>query len=65
MELSFGKCKSILDTLPIGFYTGRRVPVQLDDKAETSFYDPMNDRIVVSYPIINERLQKVKEGTCN
>ena len=65
MELSFAKCESIVNTLPIGFYTGRRVGISIDKDAETSFYDPMEDKIVVSYPIIAMRMKQTPEGTCD
>ena len=65
MELSFAKCESIVNTLPIGFYTGRRIGITLDAKEETSFYDPMEDKIVVSYPIIAHRLKAMPAtSTC-
>jgi hypothetical protein len=65
MELTFPMCESIVSTLPIGFYTGRRICITLDRKAETSFYDPMEDKIVVSYPIIAHRMQVMPEtSTC-
>ena len=63
MELSFAKCESIVNTLPIGFYTGRRIGIEVDREAETSFYDPMNDKIVVSYPIIAHRMAQVTDGS--
>ena len=65
MELTFAKCESIVSTLPIGFYTGRRIGITLDREAETSFYDPMEDKIVVSYPIIAHRMKAMPEtSTC-
>ena len=65
MELTFAKCESIVNTLPIGFYTGRRIGITIDRDAETSFYDPMEDKIVVSYPIIAMRMKQTPEGTCD
>ena len=65
MELSFAKCESIMNTLPIGFYTGRRINVKIDKKVETSYYDPMEDSIVVSYPIIAHRMKVMPEGSCD
>lgn len=62
MELSYAQCETILNTLPIGYYANRRVATSLDAKAETSFYTPMEDTIVVSYPAIAERMKKVVEG---
>lgn len=63
MELSFAKCEKILDTLPIGYYTGRRISTSLDKEEKTSFYSPIEDKIVVSYPIIAERIKNLPEGT--
>lgn len=65
MELTFAKCKEIADTLPIGLYTGRRIPIEVDAKETKSFYSTMEDKIVISYPVINERLKNMKEGSCN
>jgi hypothetical protein len=60
MEISLARCKSILDTLPIGLYTGRRIAIDMDENAKTSYYTPMEDKIIVSYPIIAERCSKTK-----
>lgn len=66
MKVTFAKCDSILKTLPIGFYTGRRIETTLDEKEETSFYSPMEDKIVVSYPIIARRFDSMPEAsTCS
>ena len=66
MKVTFAKCDSILKTLPIGFYTGRRIETTLDEKEETSFYSPMEDKIVVSYPIIARRFDSMSEAsTCS
>ena len=65
MELTFAKCESIVNTLPIGFYTGRRIGITLEKNVETSFYDPMEDKIVISYPIIALRMKQTPEGTCD
>jgi hypothetical protein len=63
MELSFARCEQILNTLPIGYYTGRRIGTTLDKETETSFYSPMEDKIVVSYPIIAERMKNLIDGS--
>ena len=65
MELTFARCESIVNTLPVGFYTGRRIGITLDKSAKTSFYDPMEDKIIVSYPIIAMRMKQTPEGTCD
>lgn len=63
MELTYARCEQILDTLPIGYYTGRRVGVTLDEKADTSFYSTTEDSIVISYPIIAQRMKGMPEGS--
>lgn len=61
MFVSFNTINAILKTLPIGFYCGKQVPVSLDDTEPTSFYSPMENKIVISYPIIAQGLKKVTE----
>ena len=63
MEFSFAKCESIVNSLPIGFYTGRRIPIILEREEPTSFYSPMEDKIIISYPIIAHRLKAAPK--CN
>lgn len=62
MELSFAMCETIVKTLPIGYYTNRRIDITVSKDEETSYYDMMNDKIVVSYPIIAERCAKISAG---
>ena len=64
METSFANCKRIFDTLPIGYYTGRRMGVVLDEHEPTSYYNMMEDNIVISYPIIAHRMKNASEN-CN
>ena len=58
MELSFARCKAILKTLPIGYYCGRKIPLEMSETESTSYYSPMEDKIVISYPIICKSLEK-------
>ena len=61
MKLSFNECKEILDTLPIGYYCGRKIEVALDKEEETSYYVPQTDNIVISLPIIQQGLEKITD----
>lgn len=61
MEITFAKCEQILDTLPIGYYAGRRIGISLLDNIETSYYSPMEDKISISYPIIHQGMEKIDE----
>jgi hypothetical protein len=62
MNLSFPQCKAVLDTLPIGYYTSRRIPIEISKTEETSSYNIMEDKITVSYPIIEERAKALPEN---
>lgn len=63
MDITFARCEQILDTLPIGYYAGRRVRVALQDDIPTSYYSPTEDQITISYPIIREGVSKVIDET--
>ena len=62
MTITKALCQQILDTLPIGYYAGRKINVTLDEKENTSFYSPMEDSIVISLPIIADRLKNASEN---
>ena len=57
MAITKAHCQQILDTLPIGYYAGRKINITLDEKEKTSFYSPVEDSIVISLPIIADRLE--------
>lgn len=61
MKFSISGCRTILDTLPIGYYCKRRVAVELSETADTSYYSPMDDKIVISYPIIARGLEALPD----
>lgn len=61
MDITFARCEQILNTLPIGYYAGRRIGVSLQDDIPTSFYVPADDTIVISYPIIREGISKIND----
>lgn len=60
MEIMNSKIKQILDTLPIGYYCGKNIDVELNEEEPTSFYSPTEDKIVVSTQIIKEGLNNVE-----
>ena len=61
MKITFSEVESILNTLPTGYYTSRRIPVNLDDKAVTSYYLPVEDKIVIGFPIIKHGFDKISD----
>ncbi len=52
MAISIPTIKSIFNTLPTGYYLGRRITSVLDDNSADSYYDPANDKIVISLSTI-------------
>ena len=48
MFVSTETIRSIAKTLPIGYYAGREIPVEIDETAQTSFYSPIEDKIWVA-----------------
>ena len=53
--------QAILKTLPVGYYLGAKVDLELKADGDTSFYDPMHNRIVIGYNSLPE-LDKLEEG---
>lgn len=49
MDFSFNEVKEIAETLPIGYYAKRKVAVAFDEKADTSYYNPAEDKITFAY----------------
>ena len=58
MDISIPTIKSIFNTLPTGYYLGRRIVSVLDDNSIDSYYDPGNDKIVVSLSTIERTCEK-------
>lgn len=59
MNVPVAMIKSIAEGLPIGLYAKRRIPVAIDEKEPTSYYNPVSDEIVISSKIIQEGLKHV------
>lgn len=61
MNVTFPQVETIFKELPIGYYATRRVATELSREEATSFYSPMEDKIVVSYPLIAQRMQNLHD----
>ena len=59
LKPSFLETKAITDTLPVGFYTNRRINATLKEDIECSSYDPKHDIIEISYPQLCMGLEKI------
>jgi len=56
MTYNKAQVESILKTLPIGYYIKRGVSVTLDETSDCSYYNPVNDAIVISYKQLSNAL---------
>lgn len=52
MEITLAKVRAIFDTLPIGYYLGRNIKVELSETSLDSYFNPIGDNIVISAPTI-------------
>lgn len=64
MNVSFDLVKHILDTLPIGYYIKRNIPVRLST-GDASYYDPFNNMITIGYRMIEEAFDNATDGKYN
>ena len=59
MELTKNELNNICKTLPIGYYIGRKLDVEVDDSIECSYFDPMKDEIKISLKQMNEAIDNI------
>ena len=62
MEITFDEVRRQVNELPLGYYAKRRLPMGISKEAPTSFYNPVEDEITISYPIIAEGLRNAQEN---
>lgn len=62
MEISYLETKQILDTLPLGLYSSRRIEASLDEQAPSSYYNMLEDKIVVAYSNIVSTMQNINNA---
>lgn len=61
MKATFLQVKAVTDTLPIGFYTSRKIEAVLTEDTESSWYDPLRDTINISYKQLTEGIDRITE----
>lgn len=61
MNISKAQVETILKTLPIGYYIGRNIKVSLSESEECSFYDQINDEILISYQQLLKPFEAVEK----
>lgn len=60
MDLSLQQVQGIVDTLPIGYYAGRRVSVTVKEKESASYYNTVADSICISYDQVMRGVDKMQ-----
>ena len=63
MDFTVNEVEKILKTLPIGYYIKRNVEVKLDETSGFSYYDPMNDKICISFSQLSKALSSLKDSS--
>ena len=61
MKISVPEIKSIAETLPIGLYAKRRIPIAIVENEETSYYNPISDEIIISSKILQEGMEYIHD----
>ena len=61
MNCTFNEVQNILNTLPIGYYVGRNIDTILSNES-SSYYELINDKIHISYPMIRDAIQTINES---
>lgn len=59
MVATINEVNNVLQTLPVGYYAGRKIEVKLNPTKGSSYYDMMNDEISISYSQVNNGLAHV------
>lgn len=61
MNVSASYCEEVLRTLPVGYYLGHQVTMNLDTKGDSTFINMENESITVSYRNIADMCENAPE----
>lgn len=61
MKIYPSEVKRIIDTLPIGYYADKQIPIEMSEKEDMSFYSPKTKKIVISFKQIETALSEVED----
>lgn len=59
MELTKNQLQYYVDELPIGYYANTRLPIMVDEKAETSYFVPAKREIYISLSGVNQSISNI------
>ena len=60
MKYSYAYVKGIFNTIPTGYYLGRPIQITLSETDTGSYFDPIKDMIVISYPCIYNTIKDIE-----
>ena len=61
MHISFNHCQNILNTLPVGYYLGHRVAVNLSEGGTETYLNLEDESITISYKMIADAFTRTPE----
>lgn len=62
MKATYPMINEIFKTLPIGYYLGRRIDIELSETSNSSYFNPSEDNIVISYIMIERALLNLPDN---
>lgn len=65
MTVSYSRIEAIYKTLPIGYYLGRNIKMELSKTSNDSFYTPASDSITISAPCIINACEHIASEEIN
>ena len=60
MKATYETVDRLFRGLSVGSYLGRAIKHELSKTSEKTFYDPMSDKIIVSYPMLKQAIERVQ-----
>ena len=65
MTVSYSRIEAIYKTLPIGYYLGRNIKMELSKTSKNSFYTPASDSITISAPCVINACEHIASEEIN
>ena len=60
MKATYETIDRLFRGLSVGSYLGRAIKHELSETSDKTFYDPMSDKIIVSYPMLKQAIDRVQ-----
>ena len=59
--ITYIEVNEIFKTLPVGYYLGRKIEYVLSETSKSSYFTPIEDMIVISYPMIAKAVSSMDD----